>query len=114
MPSLVLDGPRLTSRAPRLGTNAICAHSCLPVPESAYVSLSISVYFRRGTVLRPMVPQAPDWDYVLGLLHTLWGDAKDGNPYDREQKRRWMLLLDALEQLARRCERNRPELDADT
>ena len=58
------------------------------------------------------LPEAPDWGYVRGLLHALWGDAKENIPYSHEQKREWARLLEALEHMARRGrERSSPEPD---
>ena len=54
------------------------------------------------TVLTTPIPEPPDWGYVRGLLLALWGDAKEGTPYSREQKRKWARLLEAVEYMARR------------
>jgi hypothetical protein len=46
----------------------------------------------------PPVPcRRAEWEHVFALLHALWGDAKSGTPYNREQKRKWARLLDALQ-----------------
>jgi hypothetical protein len=46
--------------------------------------------------------EAPDWpDGFLALFHEVWGDAKVGKPYDRQQKHKFARLLCGLERLQR-------------
>jgi hypothetical protein len=58
----------------------------------------------RSSSLKSLLPLDPpdwnDWNDIFALLHGLWGDARGGIPYDRNQKRKWARLLEALELLA--------------
>jgi hypothetical protein len=44
-----------------------------------------------------------DWDGIFALFHHLWGRARDGEPYDQDEKRQWSWLHTALEREARRA-----------
>jgi hypothetical protein len=55
---------------------------------------------RSSSLKTLLTPDPPDWNDIFALLHGLWGDARGGMAYDRNQKRKWVRLLEALELLA--------------
>jgi len=61
-------------------------------PWIVVIAVALEKYLKAGSGRDDPV------DLGLTLLHELWGDAKDGTPYDQTQKLKWHRSLERVEQ----------------